>query len=85
MLMSNDTETVRALIMGAGGFAAVAREVGARRRETVRWWAVHNRVPPRWIPAVSRVLGKPEAFFWRLHAGGDMQERHEIGAIHAAR
>ncbi len=68
MLMSNDTETVRALIIGAGGFAAVAREVGARRRETVRWWAVNNRVPPRWIPAVARVLGKPESFFWRLHA-----------------
>lgn len=60
-------ETVREAIMAAGGFAAVARQIGANRRETVRWWAVKNRVPPRWIPKLSAAVGKPHEFFWRLH------------------
>ena len=70
MLMSNK-ETVRDALLAAGGFAAVARKVGANRRETVRWWAINNRVPARWIPRVAGAVGKPEEWFWRLHHDED--------------
>lgn len=63
----SDKDAVRKAIMAAGGFAVVARRIGANRRETVRWWAVKNRVPPRWIPKLAAVVGKPHDFFWRLH------------------
>ena len=87
--MRNDIDTVRGLIMAAGGFAEVARKVGARRRETVRWWAVNNRVPPRWIPQVARVLDRPESYFWRLYSdfdrSADFAGRYEMEAVHVAR
>ncbi len=68
MLMSIDNETVRDVFLAAGGFAEVARKVGANHRTTVRWWAEKNLVPPRWITKASKATGKPESFFWRLHS-----------------
>jgi len=66
-VLMSDKNTVKEVIVAAGGFAAVARRLGANRPETVRWWAVKNRVPPRWIPKLAAVVGKPPEFFWRLY------------------
>lgn len=63
----NNEDTVREALIRAGGFSEVARKIGANRRETVRWWAVKNRVPARWIPVLAPVVGKPESWFWRLY------------------
>ncbi len=60
-------ETVRSVLESAGGFVAVAKGIGAKSDETVRMWAVKNRVPARWISKVSDFTGKSKEWFWELY------------------